>query len=156
MFKLLTELKGIQSSKLYAIADVFNKLSRSIIRLAEEQQKLEEQKKQMESVKMTLADKRRLQKLRYARAIMTRYMAGQSYDQIAAAMGCHPKTIYKQIRKVQTDLQVLKEIERDILNKKMSLAKNMVSQGKTKKEIVRNLNISAYYVTAIRNQAELT
>lgn len=114
-------------------------------------EKREKEAKQKEHVKLRKYEKTMLFKLNLQRAIMTRYQAGYTQEQIGTYLNYHPKTIARYIRKFQTDLSILKDIDRDINKRKVMLIKKMTKQGHSKPQIVRKLHVSAHMVTAVGN-----
>ena len=96
-----------------------------------------------------------LQKMQLQRAIMTRYIAGHSFETIGNALSYHPKTIARFVRAFQTDLTILKEIDRDLSRKKVTLIEELAIEGLSKPQIVRRLHVSAHMVTAVAHMNQL-
>jgi len=149
MFKSLCELKHLKPSQLNNLSKLAHQFSRSLDRLAIEAQEREAAEKKKERVTLRKTELARLHKLKLQRMIMVRYLKGQSFEQIAAATGYHPKTIYKMIRRYEHDLSVLHKIDYDIEKQKIEDAEKLIRLGAPKKEIIKKLNISAHSVVAV-------
>ena len=152
MLEIVRELKYLKYNELESIIKIVNDFKNSLQRTADEALKRENEQKEKKALVLFVHEKKRLKEIAMQRAIMTKFLAGQSYEEIAFSMNYHPKTIYKKIIRFQTDLSILKEIDIDILRNKMKKVKIMLKSGKTKEEIVRKLFISRHYISGVKNQ----
>lgn len=147
----LNIIKNLNSNQLRELHKQIDQFSRSVERLAVDVQAQEDATKVREHHKLRKYEKIMLRKLRLQRAIMTRYMAGYTLEQIGSYLDYHPKTIARYIKKYQTDLSILKDVDRDINRRKFTLIEKMAKEGFTKPQIVRKLHVSAHAVTAVSN-----
>ncbi len=148
---VLNIIKSLNSIELKELSHVINQFGRSVERLAVDVQVKEDAVKAMEHRKLRKREKIMLRKLRLQRAILTRYMAGYTLEQIGEYLNYHPKTIARYIRKYQTDLSILKDVDRDINRRKFTLIEEMAKEGFSKPQIVRKLHVSSHAVTAVGN-----
>tara|TARA_R110002073_G_scaffold29354_1_gene92592 strand:+ start:1108 stop:1587 length:480 start_codon:yes stop_codon:yes gene_type:complete len=155
MRKILNELGSLPSSRLFILSELIEQFSRSVQTLAVDKKKREEYEKEKERAGLRKSEKHRLQKMKLQRKIMVRYLKGQSFEQIGGVFNYHPKTIYKMIKKYQHDLSVLHQIDYDIEKKKITDAERMIKSGKSKKQIIRELHISAHSVVAVAQMKNL-
>ena len=149
MLPILNIIKSLNSNQLHDLHDLINQFAKSVKRLAEDVERREAERNTRESRKLSEHQKERLRKLQLQRSIMSRYQAGYSYSYIAEQLNFHPKTIARYVRKYQTDLTILEEIDRDILKRKAKIISSLVKDGMTKPQIVRALHVSAHLVTMV-------
>ena len=149
MREVLQELKHLRSGQIENLAKLAKQFAYSLERLAETTRKQEQLENDAGVKKLRKSELKRFKKLEIQRLIMKRYLEGQSYEQIGASTGYHPKTIYQMIRKYQYDLSILHKIDYDLEKYKISEAKKMLLNGQTKPDIVKRLNLSAHSVTAV-------
>ncbi|QDE27277.1 helix-turn-helix domain-containing protein [Paremcibacter congregatus] len=146
MRTLLNTLNHLPARDLRQLTKLINNLAQSVERLAVDAEQREVQVKKTEQRDLRKSEKLMLQKLKLQRAIMTRYQAGYSIEHIATVLDYHPKTIARYIRKFQTDLTILKEIDHNVTRRKIELAKGMLKRGDRRDQVIRKLHISGYYV----------
>ncbi|MCC3859782.1 hypothetical protein [Pseudemcibacter aquimaris] len=149
MLKILQELNNLNSTQLDNISKIISDFSNSISRLADDARRREFVQKEQEIIKLSEREKNRLEQLKLQRNIMIRYQKGQSFEQIGAATGYHPKTIYKKIKQYETDISMLKQMDNDLLKYKYNEAEKMVDHGFQKDQIVNKLHISAHCIESI-------